>query len=174
MFTFGLLCFTSFFTLINPLGAMPVFMTMTMELDEKERRKVARRASLVSFLIMMFFAISGDLLFRFFGISIDSADCRRNHLLDYGDGYVAGPFGENQGERIGSEELCQRYLDHAFIYSDVMWPWCDYQRNRYVEQSYRLGNQNDYGHRRSCGDYFGISYFKKFLPDYQDTRRNRQ
>ena len=53
MFTFGLLCFTSFFTLINPLGAMPVFMTMTMELDEKERRKVARRASLVSFLIMM-------------------------------------------------------------------------------------------------------------------------
>ena len=58
MFTFGLLCFTSFFTLINPLGAMPVFMTMTMELDEKERRKVARRASLVSFLIMMFFAIS--------------------------------------------------------------------------------------------------------------------
>ena len=68
MFTFGLLCFTSFFTLINPLGAMPVFMTMTMELDEKERRKVARRASLVSFLIMMFFAISGDLLFRFFGI----------------------------------------------------------------------------------------------------------
>ena len=45
---------------------------------------------------------------------------------------------------------------------------------RYVEQSYRLGNQNDYGHRRSCGDYFGISYFKKFLPDYQDTRRNRQ
>ena len=51
MFTFGLLCFTSFFTLINPLGAMPVFMTMTMELDEKERRKVARRASLVSFLL---------------------------------------------------------------------------------------------------------------------------
>ena len=62
MFTFGLLCFTSFFTLINPLGAMPVFMTMTMELDEKERRKVARRASLVSFLIMMFFGISIDSL----------------------------------------------------------------------------------------------------------------
>lgn len=72
LFTFGLLCFTSFFTLTNPLGAMPVFMTMTMELDEAERRKVALRASLVSFLIMMMFAISGDFLFRFFGISIDS------------------------------------------------------------------------------------------------------
>lgn len=72
LFTFGLLCFTSFFTLINPLGAMPVFMTMTMDLDESERAKVARKASLVSFLIMMLFAISGDFLFRFFGISINS------------------------------------------------------------------------------------------------------
>lgn len=70
--TFGLLCFTSFFTLINPLGAMPVFMTMTLDLDEAERLKVARKASLVSFLIMMMFAISGDFLFRFFGISINS------------------------------------------------------------------------------------------------------
>ena len=52
---------------------MPVFMTMTMELDEKERRKSGPPGFfLVSFLIMMFFAISGDLLFRFFGISIDS------------------------------------------------------------------------------------------------------
>lgn len=72
MLTFGLLCITSFFTLINPLGAMPVFMTMTMDLDKAERKKVARKASLVSFLIMMLFAISGDFLFRFFGISIDS------------------------------------------------------------------------------------------------------
>ena len=173
MFTFGLLCFTSFFTLINPLGAMPVFMTMTMELDEKERRKVARRASLVSFLIMMFFAISGDLLFRFFGISIDSLRIVGGIIfLIMGMDMLQARLVKTKVKE--SEVLCQRYLDHAFIYSDVMWPWCDYQRNRYVEQSYRLGNQNDYGHRRSCGDYFGISYFKKFLPDYQDTRRNRQ
>ena len=72
LFSFGLLCITSFFTLINPLGAMPVFMTMTMDLDAEGRKKVALRASLVSFAIMMMFAVSGDFLFRFFGISIDS------------------------------------------------------------------------------------------------------
>lgn len=71
LFTFGLLCFTSFFTLINPLGVMPVFMTMTMELEAEQRKRVARKASLVSFLIIMVFAISGDMLFRFFGISIN-------------------------------------------------------------------------------------------------------
>lgn len=70
--TFGFLCFTSFFTLINPLGTMPLFMTMTAELDETQRQKVARKASVVTFVVILLFAVSGDLLFRFFGISIDS------------------------------------------------------------------------------------------------------
>lgn len=35
--TFGLLAITSFFTLINPLGIIPIFMTMTADLEVKER-----------------------------------------------------------------------------------------------------------------------------------------
>ena len=72
LWTFGLLCFTSFFTLTNPLGAMPIVMTMTLELDAERRKKVALRATIVSFVIMLGFAVSGDFLFRFFGISINS------------------------------------------------------------------------------------------------------
>ena len=70
--TFGLLCFTSFFTLINPLGVMPVFMSMTSDLDESKRRKTAVKAVTVAFLILMVFAFSGQLLFNFFNISVDS------------------------------------------------------------------------------------------------------
>ena len=33
---FALLCFTSFFTLTNPLGTMPVFLTMTNGMTEKD------------------------------------------------------------------------------------------------------------------------------------------
>ena len=33
---FALLCFTSFFTLTNPLGTMPVFLTMTHGMTDKE------------------------------------------------------------------------------------------------------------------------------------------
>ncbi|MCC6186399.1 MAG: antibiotic resistance protein MarC, partial [Chitinophagaceae bacterium] len=44
LLAFGLLCFTSFFTLINPLGTMPIFMTMTAELDAKHRRHTAKKA----------------------------------------------------------------------------------------------------------------------------------
>ena len=69
---FGLLCITSFFTLINPLGTMPIFMTMTSSLDVESRNKTARKASIVAFVIILFFAFSGQLLFEFFGISVNS------------------------------------------------------------------------------------------------------
>ena len=70
--SFALLCFTSFFTLLNPLGVMPLFMTMTKDFEVVSRRKTALKATIVSFFTIMSFAITGQLLFRFFGISVDS------------------------------------------------------------------------------------------------------
>ncbi|OFX57518.1 MAG: antibiotic resistance protein MarC [Bacteroidetes bacterium GWB2_41_8] len=70
--SFGLLCFTSFFTLINPLSTMPVFMTMTAELSEKERNRTAKKATIVALITIIIFALSGQLLFNFFGISVNS------------------------------------------------------------------------------------------------------
>lgn len=69
---FGILSFTSFFTLINPFGTMPIFMTMTAELDVQHRTKTAKKASIVSFITIVLFAFSGQLLFNFFGISVNS------------------------------------------------------------------------------------------------------
>lgn len=69
---FGILSFTSFFTLINPFGTMPIFMTMTAELDSHHRTKTAKKASIVSFITIVIFAYSGQLLFNFFGISVHS------------------------------------------------------------------------------------------------------
>lgn len=72
LFAFGLLTFTSFFTLINPLGTMPIFMTMTAGLDDSHRTKTAQKASIIAFLTILLFAFSGNLLFNFFGISVHS------------------------------------------------------------------------------------------------------
>ena len=69
LLAFFLLCFTSFFTLTNPLGTMPVFLTMTQGMTEKERRSVVRRATIVSFLTLMMFVLAGEFLFQFFGLS---------------------------------------------------------------------------------------------------------
>ena len=66
---FALLCFTSFFTLTNPLGTMPVFLTMTNGMNDHERKAIVRRATIVSFITLMVFTFSGPFLFKFFGIS---------------------------------------------------------------------------------------------------------
>ncbi|GET23175.1 MarC family protein [Prolixibacter denitrificans] len=71
-YSFGLLALTSFFTLINPLGTMPIFVSMTSELPEEQKKKTARKAVFVSFITILMFAFSGQLLFRFFGISVNS------------------------------------------------------------------------------------------------------
>ncbi len=70
--TFGLLSFTSFFTLINPLGTMPIFLTMTADLNQEARTKTAKKASIVSLITIIVFAFIGQALFNFFGISVDS------------------------------------------------------------------------------------------------------
>ena len=71
-FTYALLCFTSFFTLINPIGTMPIFMTMTSQLDSQHRNKTAKKAVIIALITILFFAFSGQVLFQFFGISVNS------------------------------------------------------------------------------------------------------
>ena len=72
LYTFALLVFTSFFTIINPLGTMPIFMTMTASLSKQRRKQTAKKATLVAFFTILAFAFSGQILFNFFGISVNS------------------------------------------------------------------------------------------------------
>ena len=69
IFPFALWCFTSVFTITSPLSTMPVFLTMTQSLDEKERRAVAIRSTLVACCALLLFVLAGQFLFKFFGIS---------------------------------------------------------------------------------------------------------
>ncbi|NOR27359.1 MAG: NAAT family transporter [Lutibacter sp.] len=72
LYTTAILVFTSFFTLINPLGTMPIFMSMTASLSKQRRKQTAKKATLVAFFTILAFAFSGQVLFNFFGISVHS------------------------------------------------------------------------------------------------------
>jgi len=72
IYSFALLAITSFFTIMNPVGTMPVFMSMTSDLDPSRKKKTARKAVIVAFFTVLFFAFTGQLLFKFFGISVNS------------------------------------------------------------------------------------------------------
>lgn len=69
-FTLLLLYMTSFITLMNPLGIMPVFLTMTNGLDKKGKRRTAIRSLITAFFTLIAFAFGGEMLFKFFGISV--------------------------------------------------------------------------------------------------------
>lgn len=66
---YAFLCLTSFFTLANPLGTMPVFLSITQGIDDKERTRILGRATLISLVILIGFTVGGQVLFTIFGIS---------------------------------------------------------------------------------------------------------
>lgn len=66
-----LFVFTSLFTIVNPFGVMPVYLSSTSHMTSKQSRQVARKAVIVAMLIMIGFALSGRLIFNFFNISLD-------------------------------------------------------------------------------------------------------
>lgn len=69
---FGLLCFVSLFTIIDPIGALPVYASMTSDLTHAESRSVAVRAALTALLVLVLFALIGRAVFDFFSISVNS------------------------------------------------------------------------------------------------------
>ena len=71
MFENILLYVTLLFTMINPLAVVPIFISLTDSFSLAESRRVAVKASLVSFITLTLFALSGKVIFDFFGISVD-------------------------------------------------------------------------------------------------------
>ena len=71
-FEFGVIVFTSFFSIINPLGVMPVFMSLTSDMSQQRKTKTAIKAVLISLLTLMLFVVTGQLIFKLFSISVDS------------------------------------------------------------------------------------------------------
>lgn len=66
-----LLYITSLFTMINPIGAIPVYSNLTAGMSTSHARKVAFQAGLTAFIALVFFAFSGQAVFNFFGISVN-------------------------------------------------------------------------------------------------------
>jgi multiple antibiotic resistance protein len=62
----------SLFSVVNPLGAVPVFLAMTPTYTQPERAKTARNTSIYFVLILLVFFLAGTLILSFFGISLSA------------------------------------------------------------------------------------------------------
>lgn len=62
--------FTSLFSVVNPLAAMPIFLSLTDRFNEKNRINTAKRACFYMFGILITFLLIGTFILSFFGISL--------------------------------------------------------------------------------------------------------
>ncbi len=69
---FFILCFSSLFALINPIGIVPIFISITEEYTDQEKNKIAFKAVIFAFFILIIFSLIGELIFTFYGITIDA------------------------------------------------------------------------------------------------------
>jgi len=57
---------------IDPLGSVPVYLEATKHFDKAHKKKVAIRASIVAFFILLFFIVIGQLILEGMEISLDA------------------------------------------------------------------------------------------------------
>lgn len=70
MYSFFLIAFTTLLTTVNPVAALGPFITLTDGQSKEAKKRIVRRATLVSGLILVISAAVGSLVFRLFGISL--------------------------------------------------------------------------------------------------------
>ena len=67
--TFGMAAFGSIFSIVDPFAAAPIFLAITPGDTDADRRRMARVASCVAGALLVVFALTGNRIFTFFGIS---------------------------------------------------------------------------------------------------------
>ncbi|OUS21182.1 MarC family transcriptional regulator [Nonlabens dokdonensis] len=60
------------FAVIDPIGSIPVYLEATKEFDLAHRNKIAIRASVIAFLILLFFIVIGQLILEGMSVSLDA------------------------------------------------------------------------------------------------------
>lgn len=64
--------FIAILAIVNPMGAVTSYAALTQGYSKKEKEHVVKKAVLVAFGTLVVFAIIGQLIFKFFSITVDS------------------------------------------------------------------------------------------------------
>ncbi|MDX1534166.1 MAG: NAAT family transporter [Thermoplasmata archaeon] len=67
---FGLAAFTTLFTIVNPIGNIPFFVMLTESYSQDLRRRVAARTVQVALVVLILFALAGNVMFLVFHVTV--------------------------------------------------------------------------------------------------------
>jgi len=100
--------FGALFSVLNPIGTVPIFVGLTQDYTKSERSRVSLQTSINVFIIMIISFFAGQYVLEFFGITI-SALRITGGLIIAGSGFslLNGKFNKNRGINKQVEEDIQ-------------------------------------------------------------------
>ncbi|MEL1245423.1 MarC family NAAT transporter [Flavobacterium sp. DGU11] len=106
--------FASLFSVINPLGAVPIFVGLTQDDTKKERQRISLWTAINVFLIMIISFYVGQYVLAFFGISIDALRIAGGFIIvNSGFSLLNRKFSKSRGVNKEVETDAQKRNDIA-------------------------------------------------------------
>lgn len=106
--------FAALFSVLNPLGAVPIFVGLTQEYTKKERSRVALWTAINVFLILVISFFVGEFVLKFFGITIDALRIAGGMIIvSSGFSLLTGKFTRTRGVTKDVESDAQSRNDIA-------------------------------------------------------------
>lgn len=93
-----IITFTALFSVINPIGTVPVFLALTQDDDRKSKNRTALWASINVCIILIVTFFIGEYILQFLGISIDVLRIAGGIIIcTSGFGLLSGTFSKKRG-----------------------------------------------------------------------------
>lgn len=90
--------FAALFSVLNPLGAVPIFVGLTQDYTKVERSRVSLLTALNVFIILIISFFIGEYVLKFFGISIDALRIAGGLIIvSSGFSLLTGKFSKTRG-----------------------------------------------------------------------------
>lgn len=105
----------SLFSIVDPPGAIPVYVALTSDRPRPERNRIALHTSLYFLLILLSFFLAGTYILSFFGLTIHAFRIAGGlALLSSGFALMNGKFARRRGYDKDMEKQSQERQDIAF------------------------------------------------------------
>lgn len=105
----------SLFSIVDPPGAIPVYVALTSDRPKEERDRIALHTSLYFLLILLSFFFAGSYILSFFGLTIHALRIAGGMaLLISGFGLMSGNFARRRGYDKAVEKQAHEQADIAF------------------------------------------------------------
>jgi len=83
LITFSITVFTGFFAIMNPIANVPIFLSLVQGADDDTQKRIAKKSTLIAFVIVVAFVVLGKFIFELFGITIPAFKITGGILIFY-------------------------------------------------------------------------------------------